>query len=508
MSILNSELERIANVLPEKIAIAGIDDAWCTYGRLVERISNLAQDLDRLSRFYGIFRVGLIATDSISSVELVFAIAKLRLSLVTLNTSLRVNQVEQILRKSVSGWLISDSKKYDTDFEYVDQIGDFFLYRVDLNNYAGREFKSRNSDQFLITASSGSTGNPKPIVFSQELKLARASQSKKLYSVTQDEIVLNASPFSHSLGQRLTFLPLLSGATLILLPKFSSTDWVEAVRRYRVSFTICVSSHLHGLTNVLLSNDFQLDSIRCLVSSSASLNSTVKEGLFSSQHFEFHEQYGASEVATVTNASPLDFRPNLDSVGSPCENISVEIRSSNGEICNPGIPGEIFVRSPLVCEGYLTEKGVLPATTEDGWFPTSDQGILDESGQLFFLGRSIDVIAVGGQNLFPQDIERVILECQDIIECSVVAKKDDYFGEVPIAFLVGRNNSMELQAQVRDLVATKLATYQQPMHYTWLPELPKLPSGKVDKVELRTLSDRLQRRNGNRIITQIFTADD
>ncbi len=508
MSVLFEELRSAAKANPGKVAIIdGADHPW-TYEDLLTNVDDVASQLHHWGEIYHFRRVGILSLDSFESIGLVFAIAKLNLSIVTLSTALRRNQVEEVLAKSGTNWLITDSTEVGSSFVLTGTVGNFYLYHVVQSFHEKPAMTELECDPFLLTSSSGSTGDPKPIVFSQKLKLLRANQSRELYGVQAEDVILNASPFSHSLGQRLTFLPLLSGSTLILLPKFSVHGWIDKVQQYQVSFTICVSSHLHGLTKFLLSDETDLSSLRCLVSSSAALNAKVKSDLFNSINFEFHEQYGASEVATVTNCSRSEFQLSSDTVGIPCDGVSIEIRMPDGAVCAPGIQGEIFVKSPLICQGYVNTGKIVPATDNSGWFGTSDLGTMDGQGRLFFLGRTKDVINVGGQSLFPLDVERVILGCEGITECCVVGKKDEYFGEIPVAFLVSRSGSIELLSKVRELVGEKLATYQQPFHYIWMDELPRLQSGKLDKNSLRDTANKLVRNDGLRLITQLSTSDD
>jgi long-chain acyl-CoA synthetase len=508
MPVLYQELRSAATANPLKVAVIDGDDHPWTYEDLLANVNDVASQLHHWGEHYQFRRVGILTRDSFQSIGLVFAIAKLDLSAVTLNTALRWNQIEEILAKSGTNWLITDSTEVERNFIPSGSVGNFHLYRIDQSLHQDYVVTERDSGPFLLTSSSGSTGDPKPIVFSQKLKLLRANQSKNLYGIQAEDIILNASPFSHSLGQRLTFLPLLSGATLILLPKFSVQGWIKKVQQYQVSFTICVSSHLHGLTKFLLSDEADLSSIRCLVSSSAALNAKVKSDLFLSKNFQFHEQYGASEVATVTNCSRDEFRLSSDTVGIPCDGVSIEIRRPDGTVCAPGVQGEIFVKSPLICQGYVNTGRIVPATDNSGWFGTSDLGTIDRNGRLYFLGRSNDVIRVGGQSLFPLDVERVILGCEGVTECCVVEKKDEYFGEIPVAFLVSQSSSIELLSKVREQVGEKLAAYQQPFHYIWMDELPRLQSGKLDKKSLRLEANKLVRNDGRRLITQLSKSNE
>ena len=325
-------------------------------------------------------------------------------------------------------------------------------------------------------------------------------QSASLYNVTEADVIINASPFFHSMGQRLTFLPLLLGGTLVLLPRFSADRWLESVKTNSVTFTICVSTHLHALTPHLLNAKSGDLPIKRIVSSSAALNLTSKKALYQMDAFIFSEQYGATEVATASNLSSTDFHKSPISVGIACKEAEIEIRTTNGIKQEINGTGEIYVRSSLAFEGYVFggqlekfEKGI-------EYFATGDLGKLDESGFLYFVGRKKEVINVGGQNVYPLDIEKVLLECPDVSECIVVPAPDDYFGEIPVALVLTKSERSRVLNHIRNLAATHLATFQQPMHYEFIDRIPKLPSGKVNRILLIEFAASLKLDVGSRYL--------
>jgi len=125
---------------------------------------------------------------------------------------------------------------------------------------------------------------------------------------------------------------------------------------------------------------------------------------------------------------------------------------------------------------------------------------LDEFGFLYFLGRKKEVINVGGQNVYPLDVEKVMLECADVDECLVVPAPDEYFGEIPVALIVTRSEKNLVLSQIRNLAAVQLASFQQPMHYEFVDAIPKLPSGKVNRILLMEYAASLKLDIGSRYL--------
>ncbi|MDF1485781.1 class I adenylate-forming enzyme family protein [Ramlibacter sp. H39-3-26] len=342
------------------------------------------------------------------------------------------------------------------------------------------------SHPYLMVLTSGSTGSPKPILLSQETKVARARAAIDLYGLHAGDCILTATPLYHSLAQRLVLIPLLIGATSVVLEHFSPTAWCAAIAEYRCSFSIAVSSQLKQLLPDLHANRQTLTSLRCLVSSSALLDTPTKSSLLEALSCEFHECYGASEIATATNLHAQMDSTKFGSVGKPVPGADLLILDEQGRTASAGNPGEILCRTPLAFSGYYAQPEKTQAAHLNGYFRTGDIGKIDAEGYLYYLGRLKDLVITGGINIYPKDIEDLLTGRLGIEECTVIAVPDSRLGEVVGAVLatgVGRQ-APDLRA-VQRLCAKCLNDAQQPRHYFIVDQLPRNAMGKVDKPALR-----------------------
>lgn len=342
---------------------------------------------------------------------------------------------------------------------------------------------------YILTMTSGSTGQPKPIVLSQRTKIARAFNSTvEYYGLNQDDVVLVSTPLYHSLAERSLLMPLMLGATCVILPKFSVNAWVEAVTTHKVSFIMAVSSQLVSLLPSL-TNAGGFASIRCLVSSSAKLEDDIKQQLLQVLSCHFHECYGASELGVVTDFDITAKGIPVESVGKPLPNVQVKITGDKRQSLPIGEVGEIACKSPTQFKGYfqLTEK-TCESYDAQGFFYTGDLGYLDNDGYLYYVGRSKDVIKTGGISVYPSDIEEVIAQVEGINECAVVGVGDESFGEVIAVVYTLSSGVSELdESKMKLACLQQLTDYQQPRLFRKLEQLPKSSLGKILKPEIRKL---------------------
>lgn len=335
---------------------------------------------------------------------------------------------------------------------------------------------------WVLTMTSGSTGDPKPIVLSQKCKLRRAIDGAKLpYHLSEHDVILTASPMYHSLGMRLGLLPLLIGATSVILHKFAPGPWLRSVEEEGVTFTIPVSHHLVQL--LPLAEDHDLGSLRCLVSSSALLRPEEKRLCIERFRCRLHECYGTSEVGIVTDLSLSD-APATNSVGKPLPHVKLRVIDDEGNPCAPGEIGEILCRTTTAFSGYDGVPEATAAAFVDGYFRTGDLGYLDEQGYLYLKGRKKEVIKVGGVSVYPDDIERVILGFPGIRACAAVGIPDERLGErIAVALVPECGARFDLEALRRHCI-TQLADYQHPLRWHLLESLPETGLGKLQRCRL------------------------
>lgn len=338
---------------------------------------------------------------------------------------------------------------------------------------------------FLMVLTSGSTGQPKPIVLHQEVKIARARAAIGLYGLDANDCVLAATPLYHSLAQRLVIVPLMLGATSVVMEHFSPALWCAAIAEHRCSFTIAVSSQLKQALPELARQAHDLGSLKRIVSSSALLDGPTKAALLGALRCDFHECYGTSEIATATDLHAQSDAHKLGSVGRPVPGAEIRILEPQGQFAPVDQAGEIVCRTPLAFNGYFDQPELTAAAYHQGFFRTGDLGRLDADGYLYYEGRLKDIVITGGINIYPRDIEEVLKAAPGVHDCAVIAVEDDRLGEVVGAVLAtGGQGTIDLRA-VQRLCAQRLNDAQQPRHYFLVSELPLNAMGKVDKQAMR-----------------------
>lgn len=348
-------------------------------------------------------------------------------------------------------------------------------------------------DAFILTMTSGSTGDPKPIILTQRTKFNRVLAAVELYGITEQDRTLAATPLYHSLAERLVLIPLLTGGTSVLMSKYSATAWLECISNNTVTFTIAVSSQLKQIAELLdEANAYDIASLRCIVSSSALLDHQVKSELLDKFDCEFHECYGASEIAIASNLDGIAAKIKLQSVGIPAPGVDIKIIDRNDEIVGTGTIGEIVCKTPMLFGGYFKRPDLTQAAMWGEYFRTGDLGRLDEDGFLYFLGRTKDIVISGGINIYPADIEAAVTGHASVVECAAFAFPDERLGEVVAIAVVPVNKSEFDLRQLRFHCCERLADFQQPRKFFIVDELPKNGMGKVMKLELaKTFSHKI-----------------
>jgi long-chain acyl-CoA synthetase len=451
--------------------------------------------------------IGVILPNSIEFVALMLVAADLGAVMVPLNTSLTPTAVhtafaaaevkhvvatgvllKPLLEKS-SGRAAPDFSMVDGLWLSVDEAVAGAILLADLLLKVAPDARplaaAMEEDALILTMTSGSTGDPKPIILTQRTKFNRAAAAVGLYGITDKDRTLAATPLYHSLAERLVLIPLLTGGTSVLMSRFSASTWLECVSREAVTFTIAVSSQLKQIAEVLGgTHAYDISSLRCIVSSSALLDQKIKVELLAKFDCEFHECYGTSEIAIATNLDGISAKAKLQSVGIPAPGVDIRIIGKNDEVVGTGEAGEIVCKTPMLFGGYFKRPELTRAAMWGEYFRTGDMGRLDGDGFLYFLGRTKDIIICGGINIYPADIEVVVNGHDSVLESAAFAFPDERLGEVVAVAVVPVDKSTFDLRQLRFYCGERLADFQQPRNYFVMDELPRNAMGKVMKLQL------------------------
>lgn len=362
---------------------------------------------------------------------------------------------------------------------------------------ADGEVSATDNLPFFFGFTSGSTGRPKGFVRNQNSWVSSfACNVRDLTWSAQDRILVAGSLFNtHFLYAAVCGLYL--GATVILLHSFSPKRCLQAMRAGAPTQVIVVPTMLESLlsaaprfTAVLshklptMSASVSWDKPFHWVSSGAKCSASTKRQVRAAfPAGRFDEFYGASELSFVSLCRQEENAPD-DSVGRPFSSVSIKVRRKDGTWADPGEEGEIFVKSPLICSHYLSEKGAVSLPHTGEWVTVGDIGYLDNRGYLFIRGRKNGMVNYGGLNLFPEEIERVLQRMAEIEQVAVVGLPDRHWGQIPAAFIQTRSRQTLDKKRLRTYCQNALTAYKIPQVWYVVRQMPLTAGGKIDKRRL------------------------
>jgi acyl-CoA synthetase (AMP-forming)/AMP-acid ligase II len=329
----------------------------------------------------------------------------------------------------------------------------------------------------LLIYTSGTTAEPKAAVLRHRHLLAYVWNTCEFGSAEDGDAALVAAPPYHIAGLTNLLSNLYTGRRVVYLAAFEAADWLDTVRRERITHAMVVPTMLARIVAEVGADDAGTPTLRGLSYGGARTpRSVLERALRIFPTVGFVNAYGLTETASsVALLGPEDHRTapadRLGSVGRALPGIEIQIRGYDGTPAGVGETGLVFVRGEQI-SGEYGGRSVLDA---DGWFATRDLGRLDAEGYLFIEGRADDTIIRGGENIAPAEIEDVLLAHPGVVEAAVVGVSDPEWGQRLVAVLVGDGDPAEIQRWVRD----RLRSSKTPDTIVFRAELPKTETGKL-----------------------------
>jgi acyl-CoA synthetase (AMP-forming)/AMP-acid ligase II len=340
-------------------------------------------------------------------------------------------------------------------------------------------------DIAVLPYSSGTTGLPKGVMLSHQNLTANIRQTMALKMTTEDAIVLDFLPFFHIYGMMVLLnCGLAVGATQIILPRFDPEAALNIIQERKVTDLYCVPPVVLALVNLPTLGDFDLPSLRFLMSGAAPLPAEVGRQAAAKLECVVMQGYGMTESSPITNVNPMS-SPREGTVGPPVADTQERIVSlETGLEVGPGEIGELLVYGPQVMLGYWNNPDATTETiTPDGWLRTGDIVTADPDGYVRIHDRKKEMIKYKGYQIAPAELESLLMEHPGVRDAAVIPKADAEAGEVPKAFIVPREPGLDLQ-DVLSFVAEKVAPYKKIRHIEIVDAIPKNPSGKILRRQL------------------------
>jgi fatty-acyl-CoA synthase len=348
---------------------------------------------------------------------------------------------------------------------------------------------------------SGTTGKPKGVALTHRNLHLHCLYSAMGLGLSDESVVLHVVPLFHVNGWGTPHTCTLGGGTHVMLRKFDPAALLESVQRHRVTHLLGVPLIFNALVNLPALGDYDLSSLRVLVTGGAPASPTLIRSIeekLGGGRAKAMVGYGLSETSPVltlavprahlTAAEPPERRLERQAMtGWALPGVHLRVVDAAGADVRPdgGQIGEIVVRSNVVMEGYYKDPDATRSAIRDGWFHTGDTATIDEHGYVLIKDRAKDIIISGGENISSVEIENAFYAHPAVLECAVVAAPDEKWGEVPVAFVVRKAGT---SASPEDLLAhcrEKLAHFKVPKRIELRDQLPKGGTGKILKAELR-----------------------
>ncbi|MDT3677745.1 MAG: long-chain fatty acid--CoA ligase [Burkholderiaceae bacterium] len=495
---LDEWIEEHAKRTPDRIAIRfpGRDLRYAQFARQIRR---LAAALSR----QGVGRGGCVAWlgyNSPEMLELLFAAARLGAMFMPLNWRLAAPEHRQMLADCPPGVLVvepafvAQTDAYRGALEGVrlvtfsDAPSGWTSWTAFLDGAeeTGLPPAADFSDEpLLVCYTSGSTGKPKGVLLTQRALDANAANSVAMHEMTADDRILTTLPLFHVGGLNNQTTPALRiGATVVLHPRFDVEPTFDAIERERITLTVLVPAQLDPMMAHPRWVSADLSSLRMITTGST----IVPEKLIRDVHergIPMAQVYGATETCPIAAYQRREDALRVGSAGRAAKACELRIVDDYARDVEPGASGEILVRGPNVMRGYWNDRTATDAALIDGWFHTGDVGHLDADGFLWVDGRKKDMIISGSENIYPAEIENVLIESPDIEEASVVGRPDPRWGEIVVAVVVRRPGSTIDADGVLALLENRIARFKHPKDVVFVDALPKTALGKVRKEEVR-----------------------
>jgi long-chain acyl-CoA synthetase len=480
---------------PSKIAlVCGAKSR--SYGDLVTRITALR---DAAIADLGLAQgeaVALVARNCIEYLEIVAGISDAGGAVATINPRLAPAEIKVALEDTRARYVIADAPSctllqeagLDTAIRVI-TIGEGYEALLQQAGTPDSLPRVEEWDCWTIPYTSGTTGKPKGVMLSHRSRMLVGLVSGIEFGCFgYDDRFLAITPMNHGGGLGFPAAALAGGGTVEILDQFDPIATLDRLKNGGVTGIFMVPTHFQMIFELPAEviEPYRRPPIKTIISNAAPLSQAMKEKIVPwFGETVLHEIYGATESGLVCNLRPQWQLRKDRCVGTPMPHIHVEIRREDGSLCDVDEVGELFSRSPLQFNGYWHNDAETAATLQGDWLSVGDLARRDQDGFLYIVDRKKDMIISGGVNIYPREIEEILVRHPAIREVAVVGIADERWGEALKAYVALREGTSLTADEVAAFCQGSLASYKVPKVLEVVNALPRNANGKVLKRELR-----------------------
>ena len=449
-------------------------------------------------------RVAFLLMNGIEFVEAYLGLAKLGAVVVPLNWRLTAPELEYIISDSGSSWLVFDDE-FRQSAEMLSSQGKTGVKQwVHVTPSAAAPFArgyadlvadasdqeppvgASGEDMLYIMYTSGTTGLPKGVVHSHRTSLWAVLTMSPVLEMRLADRFLSPLPMFHVGALAPVMMNCYKGVTSVVLRTFNPKLAWELIEKESITIGLAVPAMLNFMMQVPNFASYDASKLRWMLSGAAPVPAALIEA-YATHGIEIHQIYGLTE--TCGPACVIDAQNAIKRAGSTGKaffHTEVRVRDADGKDCAPNTSGEVVVRGPHVMHAYWKQPEATAETLKDGWLHTGDIATMDEDGFVTIQDRKKDMIISGGENIYPAEIENLLIEHQAIREAAVIGQPSQRWGESPFIILVPADaDNPPSEADVMGFLAPRLARFKLPRGMAVAEEIPRNPSGKILKRILR-----------------------
>lgn len=478
---------------PEKIAITEGERAL-SYRKLVERIDRVSNLAVGLGLTKGDF-AAIQCRNRLEYLELVAGLSSAGVACATIGPAAPAPEVRFICEDSRARVLFVDEALSEQARAAVPPtVERIIVIERDYDALIAQARSSRldagitEHDIFSVPYTSGATGRPKGVMLAHRGRvLACYAMASEHGCYGPDDRAVATTPMFHGAGFLMSLAPVFFGGSVTVMPRFDIEALLAAIERTRATSAYMVPTHFAALFAMgERARRHDVSSLKAVISGTAPLAQSMKAQII--EHFgegRLFERYGTTETNIACALRPADQLRKLACVGQPLPATHLRVLDDDGNDCPQGEVGELAVASPYLFSGYLNLPEATERSMRGDWFVTGDLARIDDEGYVYLVDRKNDMIISGGENVYPREVEEVLLAHPAVAECAVAGLPHAYWGEQVTAWVVVRN-SMHVDAnELIELCRQKLSTYKAPKELRFIPALPRNSMGKILRRALR-----------------------
>lgn len=505
LSFANSDLvvgnvpNYYAQLEPSKIALYDGKKS-ITYGELNNQVDILASALIALGVKPGDI-VSAYLPNCIEYVLVVLSVARAGAIFSPINPRYKRVEISEILQQSqpnviftnvelaenikevLSGW----TDKQPITIEIDGQGADGTISLEKLFTVDKIKIPACSENQFFsLMFTSGTTGKPKGALATHKARMIWVMNAAIQYSLNSQDIYLGTMPQVHSAGLTFTLMHLYVGATVRIMPHFDAEEFIKIVEAEGVTSSLTVPTILTMLVEQLEKNkhDLTATKLKRVVTCGSPLPVNTKMRVLDKISRQLFDYYGSTESNSMSVLRPEDQLRKPESVGQAFRGVKLKVMNIHNVECSAGEVGEVWCMNPSVMTEYLNRPKETMEAFTDRWYHTGDYGFLDEEGYLHLAGRLNDVIISGGVNIYPAEIEQVLMSHPNILDAAVVGVDDPKWGQAVKAYLVTRGHVKIEIDEIQAFCEKQIAAFKKPRYVEFRNLLPKNAGGKTVKAEL------------------------